>query len=305
MGALRPSLALRFLLFSIPLSVVSQSSINDFPSCSTTCYNDAITLSGCGKNDLVCQCGDATQTTTVQAQLTICLTTECTQSDILLYNSVAYAICAQVAASNILSSTFASVTTPVTVPESSTATGGRTTTVAPQTTGASSELFAPTVTVTASSTGGKKKSNLGAIIGGVVGGLVVLSALVLGCIFCIWKRSKSKRAKKVQASSLPQPSHSQPPPQYVPPTPQTQIQYPPPVMKQEGSLQPGFYAPVKHQGSPTPSPVPSYVIPTPNSHTVELHGSERASFVEIGGTQTISGQPTQPAELGGNPNIPR
>jgi len=63
----------------------------------------------------------------------------------------------------------------------------------------------PTSTANPSSTGKSKKTNVGAIAGGVIGGLVVLIVILSLILFCLHRRKKSLKTKEEKTNTQPPP----------------------------------------------------------------------------------------------------
>ncbi|OCK80369.1 hypothetical protein K432DRAFT_393088 [Lepidopterella palustris CBS 459.81] len=150
----------------------------------------------------------------------------------------------------------------------------------------------------------KSKTNVGAIVGGVIGGLIVIGAIIFGAIFLILRNKKNNAAAQPAAGGAPQQpmgpapgvAEYKPQPQGYPP----QQQYPPQNaqggyyqqdVKPGFSQQPHMGVPGQETGgmsqppySPPMSPAPQYSAP--------LHQGPPAGVAEAGGTP-IS-QPHQP-----------
>ncbi|KAF4633134.1 hypothetical protein G7Y89_g4983 [Cudoniella acicularis] len=112
-------------------------------------------------------------------------------------------------------------------------------------------VYVPEATGTSSpSSSGSSSPPIGAIVGGVVGGLALLG--ILGILFFCWMRQRNRKAKLAQAPAQQQ---QQFPYMQQQPPPQQQSQYPPPQYTQP---QP---QPQNLQPTQTPAPAP----PTPVS----------------------------------------
>ncbi|OCL07128.1 hypothetical protein AOQ84DRAFT_355122 [Glonium stellatum] len=149
----------------------------------------------------------------------------------------------------------------------------------------------------------KSKTNVGAIVGGVVGGLVVIGAIIFGAIFMILRNRKNKTNQANVGAAQPPPMGPAPGVQEYKPQPPQQ-QYPPqqPYGQQPQAAPAGYYQPqqsqdvkpgygVQHQQLGTPgqeiggmtqpysppmSPAPQYSAP--------MHQGPPAGVAEAGGT---------------------
>ncbi|KAF2733457.1 hypothetical protein EJ04DRAFT_272775 [Polyplosphaeria fusca] len=147
-----------------------------------------------------------------------------------------------------------------------------------------SQTASPTATTTTVETEPKKKTNIGAIVGGVVGGLVVLGALAFGIVFLILRKKKDKQnaananvgAHQPMVGGGPAPGVTEYKPQ-----PNVTTSYPSPSPQYPGSPQPptaaGYFGNETKPGfqqmgvpgqemnpySPPTSPAPQYSGPAP------------------------------------------
>jgi len=152
----------------------------------------------------------------------------------------------------------------------------------------------------------KSKTNLGAIVGGVVGGLVVIGAIIFGAIFMILRNRKNKANQVNTGAAQPPPMGPAPgvqeykpqPPQQFPPQqpygqqPQAAAGFYQPQQSQD--VKPGYgmqYKPSQEIGgmaqpySPPMSPAPQYSAP--------MHQGPPAGVAEAGGTPIQSPPPVQ------------
>lgn len=156
-----------------------------------------------------------------------------------------------------------------------------------------------------------KKTPLGAIIGGVVGGLAVIALVGAGLLFLLFKRRRDKRNAAAAAAFTPaHPQQQGPPPPQQPPMPYGAPAYkpppmgvpPPPPMQQPGNTA-SFYAPpppgdVKHEYvQQNVASVPS----TPGPYSPPLSPSPQYTPSPVQG----SGGPPQQQQQQWNPNVPQ
>ena len=143
----------------------------------------------------------------------------------------------------------------------------------------------------------KSKTNIGAIVGGVVGGLIVIGAIIFGAIFMILRNRKNKTNQVNTGVAQPPPMGPAPgvqeykpqPPQQFPPQqpygqqPQAAAGFYQPQQSQD--VKPGYgmqYKPNQEIGgiaqpySPPMSPAPQYSAP--------MHRGPPAGVAEAGGT---------------------
>ncbi|CAG8971689.1 hypothetical protein HYALB_00003157 [Hymenoscyphus albidus] len=238
-----------------------------------SCYQIAVVATGCGTDDILCQCGPASQTAYVQNILTTCLTSACTTNEILTYNLWAQNECIIASVSPTSTSTTSKRSTATPRPRTTTVAGGS----------------VVTVTSTASTTSPpKKKSNLGIIIGSVVGGLVVIGLLCMAIIFCLWRRSKGKARKRAEHMAN---SHILPPQ----PTAAGHLPYQVPIVESK------VLSPATTMVSPvSPMEKPGGLSGRMTPGTVEMQGEGRKEFVEMGGGEArkpVGGVGQEPAEM--------
>lgn len=157
-----------------------------------------------------------------------------------------------------------------------------------------------------------KKTPLGAIIGGVVGGLAVIALVGAGLLFLLFKRRRDKRNTAAAAAFTPaHPQQQGPPPPQQPPMPYGAPAYkpppmgvpPPPPMQQPGNTA-SFYAPpppgdVKHEYvQQNVASVPS----TPGPYSPPLSPSPQYTPSPVQGS---GGPPQQQQQQQWNPNVPQ
>lgn len=155
-----------------------------------------------------------------------------------------------------------------------------------------------------------KKTPLGAIIGGVVGGLAVIALVGAGLLFLLFKRRRDKRNAAAAAAFTPAHPQQQGPPPPQPPMPYGAPAYkpppmgvpPPPPMQQPGNTA-SFYAPppqgdVKHEYvQQNVASVPS----SPGPYSPPLSPSPQYTPSPVQGP----GGPPQQQQQQWNPNVPQ
>ena len=167
----------------------------------------------------------------------------------------------------------------------------------------SSTTSSASTTTTSSSGGGGSGSSTptGAIVGGVVGGVAVISLVGFG-IWFLRRRQKKKNTAPPAAGAAPMQQHGAPPPGYDPKTQsyynynQAGAQPYPPGQQQYGQMPVGGYYPHSSQTtSPDPHAVP--LSPSTMSHDPRL---SQTGASPVGGyqpqQQAIHEAPTLPSE---------
>ncbi|RDL38765.1 uncharacterized protein BP5553_03105 [Venustampulla echinocandica] len=266
-----------FQLFFLSLSLPILAQIDQLPICSVSCYTKAIALTGCGSTDLVCQCGPASRTSAVQSQLTSCLISSCSSSDVFLYNSVAISVCATATATGLTPKSTTAVT----------AGSGKSTptTVNPEVVATVTTTAAPTAAQSSGAKSEGKKNNVGLIVGVVVGVVGVIALIGAAILLCLSRR-KRRAPVLVQHQGPPHP-HPHPHPQGKSELHSATIPVRTSVVSQQADeFKSGEETQVYHQATPVPTQVN------------EMQGEVRQHIPEIQGAEAM--RPGQPAELDSN-----
>ena len=127
-------------------------------------------------------------------------------------------------------------------------------------------------------------SHVGAIVGGVLGGLGVLALIIVAVLFCLYRERRRKRQESQAAAEQnvagtqhppgPGPSGygpvAQGPMQQAPPQPQ--YYEPSKVSQGDPNAMAGTPLPAYHQGSYTPLPTSDNTVPLPSPDVHQLDG---------------------------------